>query len=129
MKRDQFSLILWFLHLNDSTIYIKKGQPGHDALFKLHPFIQPLFQVFQSHYTLSSEVYVDERTIGLKGRLSFIQYMPTKPTEWDMKAYILADSKTGYLYLYTGGSFTSVKIQSSPLVLWNCSTSLNFDAI
>ena len=106
MSRDQFSLVLRFLHLNDSSKYKKKGEPGHDPLFKLRPFINPLFYNFQSHYTLSREVSVDESMIAFKGRLSFIQYMPKKPTKWAMKAYVLADAHTGYLYnwyLYTGG--------------------------
>ena len=105
MSRDRFSLVLRFLHLNDSSKYKKKGEPGHDPLFKLRPFIDPLFGNFQSHYTLSREVSVDESMIAFKGRLSFIQYMPKKPTKWGMKAYVLADAHTGYLYnwyLYTG---------------------------
>ena len=105
MKRNRFSLVLRFLHLNDSTQYMRKGEPGHDPLFKLRPFIEPLFERFQTSYTLSREICVDESIIGYKGRLSFIQYMPKKPTKWGMKAYILADSQTGYLqnwYLYTG---------------------------
>ena len=109
MKRDRFTLILRFLHLNDSTQYRKKGEPGHNALFKLRPFIEPLFSNFQSHYTLSKEVCIDESMISFKGRLSFIQYVPKKPTKWGMKAFVLADSKTGYLYnwhLYTEVSFT-----------------------
>ena len=43
--------------------------------------------------------------IGFKGRLSFIQYLPKKPTKWGMKAFVLADSRNGYTYnwrLYTG---------------------------
>ena len=106
MKRDRFSLLLRFLHLNDSSQYKKKGEPGHDPLFKLRPFIEPLFTNFQSCYTLSKEVCIDESMIAFKGRLSFLQYMPKKPTKWGLKAYVLADSKTGYLYnwyLYTGG--------------------------
>ena len=97
--------MLRFLHLNDSSRYIRKGEPGHDPLFKLRPFIEPLFQRFQASYTLSKEICVDESIISYKGRLSFIQYMPKKPTKWGIKAYILADSQTGYLhnwYLYTG---------------------------
>ena len=105
MKRNRFSLVLRFLHLNDSTQYIRKGEPGHDPLFKLRPFIEPLFRCFQASYTLSKEICVDESIIGYKGRQNFIQYMPKKPTKWGMKAYILADSQTGYLYnwyLYSG---------------------------
>ena len=105
MKRDRFSLLLWFLHLNDSHKYIPKGLPGHDPLFKLRPFLIPLVENFQSVYTLNREISVDESMIGFKGRLGFIQYMPQKPTKWGMKAYVLADAHTGYIYnwhLYTG---------------------------
>ena len=105
MMRDRFSLIMRFLHLNDSSKYIPKGQPGYDALYKLRPFADPLISNFQSAFSLGREISVDESMIGFKGRLWFIQYMPKKPTKWGMKAFVLADSVTGYTYnwrLYTG---------------------------
>ena len=105
MKRDRFSLLMKFLHLNDNSQYIKKGEPGHDPLYKLRPFLTPLIAHFQSSYTLHREVSVDESMIGFKGRLGFIQYMPKKPTKWGMKAFVLSDAHTGYMYnwhLYTG---------------------------
>ena len=110
MKRDCFSLILRFLHLNDSSQYRRKGEPGQDPLFKLRPFTELLFDNFQSKYTLSKELCIDESMIAFKGRLSFIQYMPKKPTKWEMKAFVLADSQTGYMYnwhLYTGTHLNS----------------------
>ena len=105
MKRDRFSLLMRFLHLNDSSQYKKKGEPGHDPLYKVRPFLTPLVDHFQSSYTLHREVSVDESMIGFKGRLGFIQYMPKKPTKWGMKAFVLSDAQTGYMYnwhLYTG---------------------------
>ncbi|CAI8046058.1 PiggyBac transposable element-derived protein 4, partial [Geodia barretti] len=51
------------------------------------------------------ELLINEPMVGFKGRLFFIQYLPKKPTKWGMKAYVLADSCTGYVYnwrLYTG---------------------------
>ena len=105
VKRDRFTLILRFIHLNDNSHYKKKGEVGHDPLFKVRPLLEPLLTQFQSSYTLSKEVSVDETMIAFKGRLSFIQYMPKKPTKWGMKAFVLADSCTGYMYnwhLYTG---------------------------
>ena len=105
MKRDRFTLILRFLHLNDSRHYKKRGEPGYDPLYKLRPFIDPLFDNFQAHYVLYQELSIDETMIGFNGRIYFIQYMPNKPTKWGMKAYVLADSHTGYMYnwyLYTG---------------------------
>ena len=107
LKRDRFSLIMKFLHLNDNSCYIPKGQPGHDPLYKLRPLLDPLIANFQASYTLHRELSVDEAMVGFKGRLFFIQYLPKKPTKWGMKAYVLADSCTGYVYnwrLYTGKS-------------------------
>jgi len=94
-----------FVHLNDNSQYIRKGEPGHDPLYKLRPFLTPLIANFQAHYTLNREVSVDESMIGYKGRLGFIQYMPKKPTKWGMKAFVLSDAHNGYMYswhLYTG---------------------------
>ena len=105
LKRDRFSLILRFLHLNDSTHYIPKGQPGYNPLYKLRPFMDPLIDNFKSAYNLGREIAIDESMIGFKGRLHFIQYMPKKPTKWGIKAFVLADSSSGYTHawrLYTG---------------------------
>lgn len=105
LSRDRFSLLMKFLHLNDSTKYVPKGQPGYDPLYKLRPFVDPLLANFKAAYTLGRELSVDEAMIGFKGRLWFLQYLPKKPTKWGMKAFVLADSVTGYTYnwkLYTG---------------------------
>ena len=43
--------------------------------------------------------------ISYKVRLAFLQYLPKKPHKWGMKAWLLAESKTGYTWnwdLYTG---------------------------
>lgn len=107
MTRDRFSLLMKFLHLNDNSQYKKKGEPGHDPLYKVRPFVTPLIEHFQSSYTLHREVSLDKSMIGFKGRLGFIQYMPKKPTKWGMKAFVLSDALTGYMYnwhLYTGMS-------------------------
>ena len=105
LKRDRFSLLLKFIHLNDNSSYIPKGDPGHDPLYKIHLFLDPLLKNFQAAYVLGREVSLDEAMIGFKGRLGFIQYLPKKPKKWGMKAFVLADSITGYTYkwkLYTG---------------------------
>ncbi len=104
MKRDRFTLVLRFLHLNDNSQY-KKGEPGHDPLYKLRPFLSPLIAHFQSSYTLHREVSIDKSMIGFKVRLGFIQYVLKKPTKWRMKAFVLSDAQTAYMFnwhLYTG---------------------------
>ena len=88
MSRDRFSLLLCFLHLNDSTRYIRKGEPGYDPLYKQRPIVDPLIANFKAAFNLGREIAVDEGTIGFKGRLWFLQYMPKKPTKWGMKAFV-----------------------------------------
>ena len=39
--------------------------------------------------------------IGTKCRLSFIQYMPKKPTKWGRKVWVCCDALTGYIYNFT----------------------------
>ena len=94
-----------FLHLNDNEVYIPKGQPGHDPIFKLRPFLTSFVNNCQNSFQLGKELSIDESMISFKGRLIFKQYAPKKPTKWGMKAFVLADSQTGYVYnwrLYTG---------------------------
>ena len=81
IKRDRFSLLLKFLHLNDNSKYVKKGQEGHDPLFKVRPFFDPLIKNFQLAYYPSRELSIDESMIGFKGRLSFIQHLPKKTNQ------------------------------------------------
>lgn len=60
---------------------------------------------FKSVYMPKAQVSIDESIIGFKGRLSFVQYMPKKPTKWGIKAWVLTESETGYVWnmkIYTG---------------------------
>ena len=98
LKCDRFSPLLKFIHLNDNSGYIQKGDPGYDPLYKIRPLLGPLLANFQAAYVLGRELSLDEAMIGLKGRLMFIQYLPKKPKKWGMKAFVLADSITGYKY-------------------------------
>ena len=66
-KRNRFSLIMRFLHLNDSSNYVPKGQPGHDPLYKIRPFMEHLLERFRSSYNLGQEIAIDESMIGYKG--------------------------------------------------------------
>ena len=81
MSRDRFSLLLRFLHLNDSTKYIPKGEPGYDPPYKLRPLVDPFIANFKAAFNLGHEIAVDEGMIGFKGRLWFLQYMPKKPNQ------------------------------------------------
>ena len=107
MSHDRFFLLLKFLHLSDNDKYISYGQAGHDRLYKIRPIITHLIAQFKSSYTPNQNCSVDESIISYKGRLSFLQYLPKKPHEWGIKAWVLADAKSGYMWnldIYTGRS-------------------------
>ena len=36
--------------------------------------------------------------IAFRGRVGFRQYIRGKPQPWDIKAYVLSESRTGYMY-------------------------------
>ena len=105
MSSRRFELILKFLHLNDSETQPQRGEPGFDKLYKVRPFLELLLQNFKDSYLPGQHLSIDESMISYKGRLSFIQYLPKKPHKWGMKAWVLADSVSGYTWgwkLYTG---------------------------
>lgn len=105
MSGRRFELILKFLHLNDSRQQPSRGQSGYDKLYKVRPLLDLVLENFQSMYTPTESLSIDESMVGFKGRLAFLQYMPKKPQKWGLKAWVLADASNGYVWnwkLYTG---------------------------
>jgi hypothetical protein len=83
MPRDRFTTILKFYHLNDNNKNIPKGNPGFDPLFKLRPFLDSVMNNIQSNYNLGQD-------------------LSKKPTKWGMKAFVLSDSNSGYIFIIIG---------------------------
>ena len=65
---------------------------------KIQPFLDLLVPLFQSHVTPSREISIDESMIAFRGRVAFRQYVKGKPQPWGIKAYVLSESTTGYMY-------------------------------
>ena len=59
LSRDCFFLLLKFLHLVDNTNQVRYGQPGHDRLFKLRLFIEPIVKQFQEVFVQQRELSID----------------------------------------------------------------------
>ncbi len=58
-----------------------------------------------ANYKPHREQTIDEAMIAFKGRLSFKQYLPAKPTKFGIKVWVRADSHNGYVHqfqVYTG---------------------------
>ena len=97
MPRDRFFFLLRCIHLVDNTQQKKKGEEGYDPLFKVRPIIDHLAAVFPQYYYPARELAVDEMMIGTRCRISFLQYLPKKPTKFGIKVWVNSESKTGYV--------------------------------
>lgn len=105
MARDCFFIILRFLHLVDSTKQKSKGEEGYDPLYKVRPLIDHLAAVFPKYYQPSCYLSIDEMMIGTRCRVLFLQYIPQKPTRFEIKVWVNSEAKTGYVLdfqVYTG---------------------------
>ena len=105
MPRDRFLAILNFLHLVNNDENLPRDHPNHDKAFKIRPLVDLLVPLWQRHYKPKRELSIDESMIPFKGRTCLMQYMPAKPNKWGLKAWGLAEAKTGYIYnwqLYLG---------------------------
>ena len=91
--RDRFFQIFGALHVGDLDYTTKRG--------KIQPLLDILYPAFQGAYTPKQEIAIDESVIRFRGRVSFRQYLKGKPNPWGIKAFVLADSKSGYLYNIT----------------------------
>ena len=90
MRHDRFKLLFWVPHVNQSTTPLKR-------IDKVQLFVEKILSMFQSKYTPSRELAVDETMLKFRGRFMGKPYMSKKPTKWGTKCFSLADSCNGYI--------------------------------
>ena len=64
---------------------------------KFDQFCPISMQKFKKFTKPGKNISVDEGMIGFKGRLSFRQYMPAKPTKYGIKVWMAADASNGFV--------------------------------
>ena len=77
---------------------------NRDRLSKVRPLLDLLNEKCKQGKVPPRELAVDEAMVGFRGRLSFLQYCPMKPTKRGIKVWVLACAP-GYVYsfnVYTG---------------------------
>lgn len=97
LSRNRYLKINQYLHVNDRTQQIQRGQPGYDPLFKVRPILDIIRQRSKELYKPSRAISIDEAMVAYNGRLHFKQYIPSKPHPYGIKVWCAAESKTGYL--------------------------------
>ena len=91
-----------FLHLANSNSQVPPGEPGHDKLFKVRPFLDLILPTFVSEYIPYQAVTIDEAMIPFKRRLALKQYIKSTPTKWDIKvSLVMLQMVIYYVHKYT----------------------------
>ena len=98
MSQRKFLTLTRCLHFANNTNSLPRTDPSFDKLWKIRQVIEVIKQRCKKIYSPGKCVSVDESMIGTCGRLSFLQYLPKKPTKWGIKLWVCAESKTGYIY-------------------------------
>ena len=105
MSKNRFFKINQYLHVANNDRANTRGENGYDPLFKIRSVVNHLKNRFSLSYLPSKHLSIDEAMIPFKGRHSFKQYLPSKPTKWGFKVWELCDSKNGFCQdfdIYTG---------------------------
>ena len=105
MQRESFERISKYFHCNDTSNNPPRRTPGHDKLCHIRPVLDAVSKTCLDNYNPTKEQTIDEGMIAFKGRLSFKQYLPAKPTKFGIKVWERASPHNGYCHefqVYTG---------------------------
>ena len=101
----RFDKLCQYFHINNTENNPPKGDPNHDQLCLVRPLHDCVLHNCLTVYKPNRENSIDEAMIAFKGRISFKQYLPAKPTRFGIKVWERADSHNGYVcefQVYTG---------------------------
>ena len=100
MSLGRWEQIMRCLHLVDNnTIVRDASDPRFDRIAKTRWLVEMFVNVSRDIYYLGREITVDECVIPYKGRYCFIrQFMPDKPVRFGIKVWLLASSKSRFVW-------------------------------
>ena len=97
MSRNRFLQLSRYLH--DNTKAPAKCDPNFTKFFKLGGLEENISKTIlimpdKGHYQPGKEISIDKQMIGMKSRVSFIQYMSKKPKKFCIKIWASSDADT-----------------------------------
>lgn len=100
MPGRRFLAISRTLHMNhpvaEADNECRRGTPDYDKLCKVRPLYQQILDACHAFYHPGQHISIDERMVATKARIGLKRYIPSKPTKWGFKLFVLADSACGY---------------------------------
>ncbi|KAG0433428.1 PiggyBac transposable element-derived protein 4 [Dictyocoela muelleri] len=100
MPYKRFKLITRFLHFTNNDDAEKSNK-----LKKVDSIVKYFNDIFKKIYSPEEMLSLDESLMKFKGRLSYIQFNPSKRARFGIKFYKICESKSGYcsgFKIYTG---------------------------
>ena len=97
MTKNRFEELSCYLHFSNSSKEPARGDANYNSLFKVRAVLDYVRSKCENNFKPTKNIAVDEGMIGFRGRLSFRQYMPAKPTKYGIKVWMAADSSNGYV--------------------------------
>ena len=87
-------------YLNNNEDEIPYGTAGYNSLFKIQPALDIIKKTFSECYRPAKNMSIDEAMVAFKGRTHLKRYLPSKPIQWGFKIWTIAESSTGYIWIY-----------------------------
>ena len=100
MSLGRWEQIMRCLHLVDNNSIVRDvNDHRFDRIAKTRWMVEMFVKVSKEIYNLEREITVDECVIPYKGRYCFIrQFMPDKPVRFGIKVWLLASSKSRFVW-------------------------------
>lgn len=98
MSVNNFEKIRASLHFNNNENEIRRGEPGHNKLYRIQPVIDSLLDSFVS-IPMEECLSIDEQMCATKVRHHLRQYMQNKPHKWGYKLFVLCSTR-GFAYMF-----------------------------
>lgn len=93
MTRERFKMIRCFFRSDD-----KVKRNGNDKLSPVRVIFERKVRDYQTCYSHSPYLSIDEQFLPFHGRLSFRMYSPSKPERYCVRIVLLVDNDTGYIF-------------------------------
>jgi len=94
MGKNRFAAIQRFLRFDDKTT--RSLRKSNDKLAPIRELWEDINRKLRKFYLPGENLTIDEQLIPFRGRVSFKQYLPSKPDKYGMKMWWICDSKTSY---------------------------------
>ena len=91
MSRNRYNALMSMIHIVDPSTENKK-----DKLRKVNEFANIIKEKCMTLYQPHKNFAIDERIVKSKHRSGIRQYIKNKPVKFELKLWVLADSRNGY---------------------------------